>query len=142
MPGWSGVPSLGQARDRGLDCLGLSRAGLFLEDFGSSFDAERLQKRALRNGSVHQGAGLPGAARQGRKVDMGGQVRFAGLGQRIDESMGLHGLQRFAEPGGRVAIIDDQRSPSLAHQAGRDRAGDAAGREAEFEDRCRAAPRG
>ena len=39
---------------------------------------------------------------------MGGEVGCAGVGKGVGEAMGAHGLQRIAEAGLLVTVIDDQ----------------------------------
>ena len=42
------------------------------------------------------------------EIDMGGEVGRAGVGKDVGEAMGAHGLQRVAEAGLRVTVIDDE----------------------------------
>ena len=44
---------------------------------------------------------------------MCGEVRLAGIDERVDHAVGSHGLQRIADPGEGVAIIDEQRDAAL-----------------------------
>ncbi len=47
------------------------------------------------------------AARASGEIDMGGQVGLARLGERVDEGVAPHRLQRVAEAGASVAVVDD-----------------------------------
>ena len=59
------------------------------------------------------------ATRERGEIDLGGEVRLAGIGERIGEFMRAHGLQRVAERGRGVAIVDDQRRAAVLRDAPR-----------------------
>ena len=47
---------------------------------------------------------------------MRGEVAIAGRGERIDVAVGAQRLQRVAEAGDRVAVVDQQRRAALFDQ--------------------------
>jgi hypothetical protein len=51
------------------------------------------------------------------KIHMAGQVGFARAGQRRVEFMPVNGLQRIAEAGDQMAIIDGKRGAAVAHES-------------------------
>ena len=60
---------------------------------GTFQEPERKQKISLINWSMNYGARRPGGLRQSLEVDMGGQIGFARLIQRVDRFVVFHGLQ-------------------------------------------------
>ena len=54
-----------------------------------------------------------GAARHGGEIDVRGEIAIARRRERIDVAMGAQGLQRVAESGDRVAIVDEERRAAL-----------------------------
>ena len=81
-----------------------------------TIDAERAQEVALVDRAVDGGAGGARAARHRGEVHMRGEVAFARVGQRVDRAMGAHRLQRVAEAGGGVAVVEEQRRAALFDQ--------------------------
>ena len=98
-----------------LELLGpLGRA--FGQRLGAGVDADLAQEIALVDRPVHGGARGAGAARHRGEIDVRGDVAFAGLDQRVDDAMAAHRLQRVAERGDGVAVVDEQREPALPRQ--------------------------
>ncbi len=130
--------SRAKAESTSAACCGVRVA---LERFGALEDAELLQEFALLDRTVDQGVGGGGGARQRREIDMGGQVGKAGLGERIDELMGLDRLQGLAETGAPIAIIDGQSRAVIGHDVRGDPRHQPVRGGAEFENGARRAPR-
>ena len=105
---------------RGLDAGGLGGPGAPYQRLRPLLEAERLEKIALVDRPVDGGAGGAGAARHRGEIDMGGDVDFAGIGQRIDHAMRAQGLQRLAKSGRRMAVVDEQSRPALSRQTSAD----------------------
>ena len=119
--------------------------GAFGRAFGerarAQIDAERAQEVALIDRAVDGGAGGARAARHGGEIDMGGQVAFARLGQRVDLPMGAHGLQRIAKAGGGAAVVEEQRRAALFGQPRAEFEHEAVGDGADLDHRAFGAPR-
>ena len=66
-------------------------------------------------------SGRAGLSLEIGEIDMGGEVGCSGIGKGIGEAMAAHGLQRVAEAGLLVTVIDDEggkrRTLGAARQA-------------------------
>ncbi len=63
----------------------------------------------MRHGTIGiETGGFPGALEFG-EIDMCGQVGFAGARERFGVVLAAHGLQRVAEAGRVVAVVDKER---------------------------------
>src|SRR5690606_41546142 len=80
--------------------------------------------RRRQGGDGRSGGGE--GARDGLEVDMRGEVRLAGLRERIDARMALQRLERVAERAP-AAVVDDQRRAATPRDAPADLAGDGGG---------------
>ena len=71
---------------------------------------QRLQERPLFQRSMHSSTRQPAPSPPERiEIDVGGEVRLARRGERIDEGMGPHRLQRVAEARLHMAVIEEER---------------------------------
>ena len=67
---------------------------------------------------------------------MGGEVGCAGIGEGIGEAMAAHGLQRIAEAGLRVTVIDDEGGERRIARAAAKLAHERMRRRSRFQDRA------
>ena len=96
-----------QAGDIDLDLRRLRRVGRH-QPRGALDDAEAPQELALRDRAVAGKAARPHRRREGGEIHLRGEVGFAGRLQGISMAMGLHRLQRVAEAGSCVAVVDEE----------------------------------
>ena len=115
-PIWSGPASRSTAAWRASRASGPaaapSPAGAFEEPHGQ-------QKVALRP-DVGGKAGLPGDLRQGVEVDMGGEIGFARIGERVFRSVAAQRLQGVADGRPLIAVVDDEGRSAMFGQPRRD----------------------
>ena len=92
------------------------RPGALGKRLRSEIDADRAQEIALVDRAVHGRAGRGGAAGHRGEIDVRGEIAFPGHGERVDEAMGAQRLQRVAEPGHGMAVVDHERRATLLHE--------------------------
>ena len=77
------------------------------------------QEIALVDRPVDRGARRARAARHRGEIDMRGDVGLAGVDQRIDHLVRAQRLQRVAEAGDAMSVVDEQRDAALAARGAR-----------------------
>ena len=100
-------------------CLSSSaRSGVRLvrEGLGPEVDADRAQKVPLVDRAIDGRPGRAAAARHGGEIDMGGEIAIPRRGERVGVAVRAQGLERVAEPGDRMSVIDEERRAALLHQ--------------------------
>src|SRR4029078_9777753 len=86
--------------------------------------AELQQELSLRHRAMGSQSGRASLSFEIGEIDMGGGVGCSGIGKGIGEAMAAHALQRVAEAGLLVTVINDEggkrrslgTAPKLAHE--------------------------
>ena len=97
-------------------------------------DAEAGEEFALGDEGPGHGAGVDRGAGKRGEIDMGGEVGLAGFGERVGIGVAAHRLQRVAEGGTLVAVVDDQRRTAVDGDACGQGRHDGGGGGGDFED--------
>src|SRR6476661_6275652 len=97
-----------QSRCARSDRFGLRRGGALKQSIAALTKAELEQELALRHRAVGLQSERARPALEIGEIDMGGEIGASRIGKGRGKAMAAHGLQRVAEAGFVVAVVDDE----------------------------------